>query len=324
MIDMKVSKTGHELFELAKEKKIDKLGLSRGLELMRFYPSKSEWKKMISTLLLFGGVAFLITGTIFFFAYNWQELTKYTKFLLIEVALILSTVVVLWKNPVSIIGKACLITSIMLVGVMLAVFGQVYQTGADSYALFVSWAFLISGWVFVSEFLPIWMGYIALINLASSLYWNQMMSDFSFIKFFQILILINIFFLVLFEVLKIKGTHWINGRWFPRVLTAWIYLCFSLGMINLIGEYEFFRDNDLAALLLLLMFVTGLGITFYYYQHIKDITILGFALLSFIIIFTFLMVKLGAGLLFLALIVLVQGGSAGWWLNKLNAEWRRD
>ncbi len=40
--------------------------------------------------------------------------------------------------------------------ILLAVYGQTYQTGADPYELFFGWAILIIGWVAISRFAPLW------------------------------------------------------------------------------------------------------------------------------------------------------------------------
>ena len=48
-------------------------------------------------------------------------------------------------------GQVLLIAGSVLTGVLLAVIGQAYQTGADVFELFVAWAVLILPWVFVSR-----------------------------------------------------------------------------------------------------------------------------------------------------------------------------
>ena len=43
-------------------------------------------------------------------------------------------------------GRISLFATAFLSGILLAVFGQVYQTGADPYGLFLAWALLILPW----------------------------------------------------------------------------------------------------------------------------------------------------------------------------------
>ncbi|MBC8290414.1 MAG: DUF2157 domain-containing protein, partial [Planctomycetes bacterium] len=46
-------------------------------------------------------------------------------------------------------------------GVFLAVFGQVYQTGADEWLLFAGWAGLILPWTALSRFEALWILWLA-------------------------------------------------------------------------------------------------------------------------------------------------------------------
>ena len=48
-----------------------------------------------------------------------------------------------FQNLQQLPGKVLLLGASVLIGVFLAVFGQVYQTGADAYNLFTMWALLI-------------------------------------------------------------------------------------------------------------------------------------------------------------------------------------
>jgi hypothetical protein len=59
------------------------------------------------------------------------------------------------------------------VGVFLAVFGQVYQTGADRWDLFAQWSALIFGWVLLARFTPLWGVWLVVTNLALGLYLVQ-------------------------------------------------------------------------------------------------------------------------------------------------------
>ena len=43
------------------------------------------------------------------------------------------------------------------VGALLAVFGQTYQTGADPFELFLTWALLIVPWTLAARFEPLYL-----------------------------------------------------------------------------------------------------------------------------------------------------------------------
>ena len=43
------------------------------------YANKRQWNQFLSIFLLAAGIGFTVTGIIFFFAYNWDELPKFAK-----------------------------------------------------------------------------------------------------------------------------------------------------------------------------------------------------------------------------------------------------
>ena len=69
-------------------------------------------------------------------------------------------------------GKAVLLLLGLLTGALLALTGQVYQTGADTYELFGWWAVLILPWVLVGRFSPLWLVWLALLNLTVHFYFS--------------------------------------------------------------------------------------------------------------------------------------------------------
>ena len=85
----------------------------------------------------------IAAAAVYFVAANWQALGRYAKFALVEGAArrrrsrscagAAST-----RSP----GRAALFVAALLTGVLLALVGQVYQTGADTFELFAAWALL--------------------------------------------------------------------------------------------------------------------------------------------------------------------------------------
>ncbi len=70
-----------------------------------------------------------------------------------------------------------LFAAAVLVGPLLGVYGQTYQTGADPWGLFAFWALLILPWVVVAHFTALWILTIALLDTALVLYWIQVASS---------------------------------------------------------------------------------------------------------------------------------------------------
>lgn len=69
-------------------------------------------------------------------------------------------------------GKAALLAASLLVGALLALAGQIYQTGADTWELFAVWALMVFPWVAASRFSALWLFWLGLLNVASSLYFR--------------------------------------------------------------------------------------------------------------------------------------------------------
>lgn len=100
---------------------------------------------------------------------------------------------------------------------------MVYQTGADSYLFFGSWAVVILPWVVISRFQPLWFIALLVANLAL-LMWADV--HFHFLRFFghfnwqmtTAFILLNESVLLLREGTTLIHTPIHTGRWFPRLV----------------------------------------------------------------------------------------------------------
>ena len=95
---LKKQATASRLHQLAQHGLLDAPALERALEIIGVFPSKRDWQQLINRLLLFLGVALVLAGIIFFFAYNWAEMGKFLKFALLE-AIILLAVIGAWRQP---------------------------------------------------------------------------------------------------------------------------------------------------------------------------------------------------------------------------------
>ncbi|WP_372870407.1 DUF2157 domain-containing protein [Shewanella sp.] len=101
-----------------------------------------DWLARFSVVGIYLGALSFAVGVIFFFAYNWDYLHRFIKFALIESALLLILAGLYrfgkrdwpWGIP------AALMLLDLLVGALLALSGQVYQTGADPWQLFAIWS----------------------------------------------------------------------------------------------------------------------------------------------------------------------------------------
>lgn len=120
------------------------------------------------------GSGLLLVGVLLFFAYNWAALPSMAKFGLLQLTILSCVSGAMFLGMQRLGGQLLITAASVLVGVLLAVFGQVYQTGADAYSLFLSWALLISLWVVVARFATLWLIWLLIAQLAWGLYWQQL------------------------------------------------------------------------------------------------------------------------------------------------------
>jgi uncharacterized membrane protein len=133
------------------------------------------WARWGMRALLALGVGQLLAGVVFFFAYNWNDLSDIAKFAVIEVALAMAVGSALLVGLDRGFGQMLLIAASVLTGVLLAVIGQVYQTGADVFELFAAWAVLILPWAIISRHPVHWLLWLVVAEVAFVLYADQVL-----------------------------------------------------------------------------------------------------------------------------------------------------
>ena len=178
-------------------------------------PSPAEWRGFLAQLTLWLGTIALACAVIFFFAFNWDDLGRFAKFGLIEAAILAALAALWWLGLDRPAGKAVLLLLSLLTGALLALTGQVYQTGADTYELFGWWAVLILPWVLVSRFSPLWLFWLALLNVAAMLYF-QLYRDVA--PLLWALFALNGAALAAWEVARQAGVKWLQDDWPPRLV----------------------------------------------------------------------------------------------------------
>nr|WP_211194078.1 DUF2157 domain-containing protein [Pyxidicoccus fallax] len=209
--------------------------LERALHLSMATPSRPEWRRFLSTTLMALGTLLVLAGVIYFFAYNWADMHRFAKLGLIAVG-IAGTAVGAWRLGEGLAGQLSLLASSVLVGALLAVYGQAYQTGADPYELFAGWALLILPWVALSRFAPLWLFLLVLVDTAAVLFWKQVLGgeldDSGWLAVG--LGLLNGFAWATYEHFANTGVAWLQGRWVARsmaVMTVSPLLCASVACI---------------------------------------------------------------------------------------------
>lgn len=105
-------------------------------------PSRAEELRFLARCLRYAGVLSLAAGIVFFIAANWSRITVFGRFALLQILLVAFVAIGLWKPAPRFVGRSALFLAFVVTGALLALFGQTYQTGADVYELFLTWALL--------------------------------------------------------------------------------------------------------------------------------------------------------------------------------------
>ncbi|THH40064.1 DUF2157 domain-containing protein [Neolewinella litorea] len=138
------------------------------------YASRADWRQLLQYLLLGAGASFLLSGIFFFFAYNWAALPAPIKIGLPVGGFTLTALAGLFLPLGDLARRVTLTAAVVLIGAILAVLGQVYQTGANAYDLFLTWSVLTLPWLVAVRFAPLWLLFVGLINVTFITYTQQL------------------------------------------------------------------------------------------------------------------------------------------------------
>jgi uncharacterized membrane protein len=226
---------------VARATRLDDAALRRGLAIATETPPPGEWASFLSRALALLGTGLLLAGAVSFVAFNWDRIGRFGKFALVEIAIV-GAAVFAWTKLPRISGEVALLAAAVLVGPLLAVFGQTYQTGADPYGLFLTWSLIIVPWVLASRLSALWMLDLALLELAIALYWSQVVGPTSMERMLWLpitLSAINLAALAAWEWQRGRDTPLLTERWAQRVLgVAAAYGLWIAGAAFVVGGWS--------------------------------------------------------------------------------------
>ena len=323
------------------------LGLSepayaRAVELAGLSPDARGWTRGADRLLMAFGVMAVLAGITAFFAYNWAGLHEFAKFGLIEAGIVAAVVVTAWRGIDSAAGRGALFAAAFLVGILFAIYGQVYQTGADPYGLFMAWAVLIAAWVVIGRQAGLWMLLLILVDLSVILYWTQVLRPDSLALLGQLLgplaglfgavtdgglaslvFILNAGALAVWEWFARRGVPWMQGRWWPRIVAVLTLIVLVSGSLFYIFDIRFGARDSWLILSGPVFFLAFAAASLWYYQFRQiDLFTLTATLLGGIVVIT---ATLGRGMswsgpgsaLMLALLVIGQTAGAAYWVRQV-------
>ncbi|MBF8964252.1 DUF2157 domain-containing protein [Pontibacter sp. FD36] len=309
------------IYSIARHSNWREAGIAGWLRRGQVYAGAQDWIRFVRLFLLGLGGSFLISGIIFFFAYNWADMHKFVKLGLIELLILAVTFAALFTKRSGTVKNVLLTASTVLVGVLFAVFGQIYQTGANAYDFFLGWTMCVVLWVVVARFQPLWFIFLVLLNTTLVLYTQQVALHWSFAMVMDMMFILNAAAVVVWEVLAAKGRVGIQHRWFPRLVGLAAITVITISMIStLFAGINW--DYGLAYLLGAAMYGAGIA----YGLRVRDIFYLTALPFSAIAVVTAILVRIGENvpefMLLLATIFVV--GSITLliqFLGRLNRQW---
>jgi len=316
-------------------------------------PDGSRWRALIAGLLLWFGALGFVCGVIFFFAYNWQSLGRFAKFALLEAAILLAVAAFMWlyyraacqpsiaSNTPSVtvsrsqstpfgttVANAVLLAACVLVGGLLALVGQTYQTGADPWQLFALWALMILPFAWVAGFDGLWLLVVGLLNLSIGIFldtfshlWGTFLDEQGQLLIFVCLNL-AIYYAFIFLDRKVAG------RWHAPILE---YVCslFAMGCFTWLITWLIFDDlfkPDGASTWIICGYLAHLVLGFVIFRYrlprIYPLALGGFSLIA---VGAALLIRLMfedhdhiGGFLFIGLYIILASTGLSLWLKELS------
>ncbi len=235
--------------ELLAHRKIAPEGRDYALD---FLTPADQWGLWISRLFLAVGSALVLCGVVYFFAFNWAKIAPLVKLSTIQGGLFCCLLGAYYYKLERVSGQVLLLSASVLTGVFMAVYGQIYQTGADAYQLFMMWSLFIFGWTVISNFAAQWILWLAVTNVFLALWWEQAalperdMEALIFVGFAAL----NGLALVLREVyVARRQAAWLDRRWVRVLLTIAVLIPLATPlMIWILDDHDIGSSLKISAL----------------------------------------------------------------------------
>lgn len=145
----------------------------RAGELVGRQPSAILWRGFLRHLSLWLAVALLAAGLVCLVAANWEQLGRSARLYGGQAVLVLA-VLAAWRLGLARAGgQAALILAAVALGGLLALLGQTYQTGADTWQLFALWAALLVPWLLAARGTAMTLLWLVVAQLALVLWLGE-------------------------------------------------------------------------------------------------------------------------------------------------------
>jgi len=236
------------------------------------------FEKIKKFFLLFS-VVFLIAGVTSFTAYNWASMSNIEKLVVPSALIVIGLVAYLFLEK-EIYKNLAIFFSSFMIGTLFAVYGQVYQTGADTWILFRNWAIFLIIPMVATGYYSVMTLFSIIVAIAISFYLDLYLSG-AIIPFLSSLIFGVI--LIVYPFLQKRFNFKFNNI-FYNIMIGIFYICFiASGFAAVVSN-----NYSLLAIIIYLLFVGGVySIAYIQLKKITvkilSITALGFFGVAFIV-----------------------------------------
>lgn len=184
---------------------------------------KEYWQRWGSRILLGLAIAHLLLGLSLFIAANWNAIGPFQKLGGLAIAIIAFAAIAHKRGFDDLWARHVIFAAQSLIGLWLVVFSQIYQTGADNYQLYLSWALLILPWTLMVGAQTSWVLFLTILTIGLWLYSHQHLAinglaSTSLTTGLITLLLTGI--LSIGEGLRERQHHWLDARWGRLLLLA--------------------------------------------------------------------------------------------------------
>ncbi|MBN8213945.1 MAG: DUF2157 domain-containing protein [Xanthomonadales bacterium] len=275
-----------QLREWRRDGALDAAATAAAREALGPAPDTALWRWFLDRLALWLGVALCAAGVICFIAANWEHIGKFSRLYGMQALLVAAVVAGARLGLARRGGQAALWLAMVLLGGLLALIGQTYQTGADTWELFALWAALALPWAFAGRHAALWLLWVAVANIALGLWADTVGSD--WMNDERSLTLVGLFDVAMYCLWSIASMRWAEfaGHAGPRFLAAVALLCLSppailaaldhvapefryelcawLAAIAVLTLFELRRQRDRAVFAMLLVAAIGVSTVWLY------------------------------------------------------------
>ena len=219
------------------------------------------FEKIKRFFLLFS-VIFLIAGVTSFTAYNWENMSNIEKLAVPSVLIVVGLVAYLFLKK-EIYKNLAIFFSSFMIGTLFAVYGQVYQTGADVWILFRNWAIFLIIPMVATGYYSVMILFSIVTTISTGFYLDLYLSE-AIVPFLSSLIFGVI--LMVYPFLQ-KSFKFKFNNIFYNTMIGIFYICFMVSGSIAINA----NDYGFIAIILYLAFV---GVVYLVaYGQLKKVTV---------------------------------------------------